>query len=969
MMGNAIHKPIEPRMRCGLCGLMFFILLLFSATVRAQDPLYRSYNTSSGLCSNQVFEMLQDRKGYLWFSTNQGVSRFDGRNFKNFTGEEGMIDNSIIGLDEDYKGRIWCRGITGRICFIEGDSIINIEAKIPGYFANSLFVDDDDVIWVGCQSLGQYYKIHPPYQQQNLEIINTSHKGIYIVRHPRGIIYTRNDLSQTAILEDLRYGTLTRLNIPNSKTNLKVKSSGDSLFVGSDERVYSISNNTARLVLALDFTPINLFADPISNLWICHPSSGINRFSGAAGESYFTDFSINGFMQDHEGSYWFATSTQGVIYVRSLDSKRYTANLKHTQRIDKLYATPDGIIATTIYGEAMKIDSVNRISYIDIKSTVPEGFKLSKHANFFNNYVDGVVIKQLANQGFSHLIENNRTLQQSETYEACYSLVCYQALLRNQKIQDAYTAPVRINASATMGSDSIMLATNSGLYVFSRGKFHSFNDPSGKLFVRINELEYDSNGRLWMATAGKGILMLDGKKISHFSNDQGLNSNYCESITIQNDSIFIGTRHGINLLRFDSSSAVSITNLSKTMGFPDQTAYALKAYLNRIYVLSDDGLTSHSLVEQNNPLQPPRVYIESLQANGISVPLSGKIEIPYNQNNVVIRFSCISFLSPNTNYFKYKLSGSDEDWKTTSASELNFASLQPGKYELRVIGFNALDIASGEPLTIAFTILPAWWNSTQFIVLSGFAIFLVVFFSIRYWIHLEKKKVREKEATLTQLAAVEMRALRAQMNPHFIFNSLNSIQHYILEQDKITAHSLLSRFSKLMRNVLDNSKEDHISLLKELETLKLYLDLEMIRFQDRFNYEIVIDPELETLTTMIPPMIIQPFVENAILHGVLPKTTDDGFISIHLERREQSIFCSVRDNGIGRKKANELHQFSEDEHQSHGLSITRERLQLHNKAQKHQHPIEFEFHDLFDARGIAMGTRVEIIIPALSTTQ
>jgi signal transduction histidine kinase len=472
-----------------------------------------------------------------------------------------------------------------------------------------------------------------------------------------------------------------------------------------------------------------------------------------------------------------------------------------------------------------------------------------------------------------------------------------------------------------------------------------------------------------MATAGKGILMLDGKKISHFSNDQGLNSNYCESITIQNDSIFIGTRHGINLLRFDSSSAVSITNLSKTLGFPDQAAYALKVYLNRIYVLSDDGLTSHSLVEQNNPLQPPRVYIESLQANGISVPLNGKIEIPYNQNNVVIRFSCISFLSPNTNYFKYKLSGSDEDWKTTSASELNFASLQPGKYELRVIGFNALDIASGEPLTIAFTILPAWWNSTQFIVLSGFAIFLVVFFSIRYWIHLEKKKVREKEATLTQLAAVEMRALRAQMNPHFIFNSLNSIQHYILEQDKITAHSLLSRFSKLMRNVLDNSKEDHISLLKELETLKLYLDLEMIRFQDRFNYEIVIDPELETLTTMIPPMIIQPFVENAILHGVLPKTTDDGFISIHLERREQSIFCSVRDNGIGRKKANELHQFSEDEHQSHGLSITRERLQLHNKAQKHQHPIEFEFHDLFDARGIAMGTRVEIIIPALSTTQ
>ena len=172
-----------------------------------------------------------------------------------------------------------------------------------------------------------------------------------------------------------------------------------------------------------------------------------------------------------------------------------------------------------------------------------------------------------------------------------------------------------------------------------------------------------------------------------------------------------------------------------------------------------------------------------------------------------------------------------------------------------------------------------------------------------------------------------------------------------------------------MRNVLDNSKEDHISLLKELETLKLYLDLEMIRFQDRFNYEIVIDPELETLTTMIPPMIIQPFVENAILHGVLPKTTDDGFISIHLESREQSIFCSVRDNGIGRKKANELHQFSEDEHQSHGLSITRERLQLHNKVQKHQHPIEFVFHDLFDARGMAIGTRVEIIIPALFTKQ
>lgn len=229
-----------------------------------------------------------------------------------------------------------------------------------------------------------------------------------------------------------------------------------------------------------------------------------------------------------------------------------------------------------------------------------------------------------------------------------------------------------------------------------------------------------------------------------------------------------------------------------------------------------------------------------------------------------------------------------------------------------------------------------------------------------------KQEFEAKIVLQNEVSIKEVSALRAQMNPHFIFNSLNSIQHLILNNDRVMALKYLSKFGKLTRNVLESSIETQSVLRKEIELLKSYLELESLRFEGVFKYEIHVDEDLDTNNVEIPLLLVQPYVENAILHGLLPKKKDEKLLTISFEREKNNIICSIEDNGVGRAAAQRTSTYSKREKKSRGMEITGKRLELLGQSELGRNSVEIT--DKFDSKGHPAGTKVVIrIFDALKT--
>jgi LytS/YehU family sensor histidine kinase len=309
--------------------------------------------------------------------------------------------------------------------------------------------------------------------------------------------------------------------------------------------------------------------------------------------------------------------------------------------------------------------------------------------------------------------------------------------------------------------------------------------------------------------------------------------------------------------------------------------------------------------------------------------------------------------------FSYKLEGYHEKWIETKDRRIIFQNLNPGNYKLRIKVLNN-DIASQE-LMIGFVILKPFWFKWWFISLGSVTILLLIWLVVYLRSQSIKKYERQRTELSERISEFEMKALRAQMNPHFIFNVINSIQNYILDNNVDAALDYLSDFAKLIRLTLDNVSKKRITLEEELKYLKYYLKLEQMRFDKRFETNIIVPPEFESRRFLIPSMILQPYVENSIKHG-FPFSDKGGKIHIEFQVIDSNILkCIIEDNGIGRKKARELNK-SKINHSSKGTYIINERFSLLNQTQQRK-GFKVDIIDLYDESDLAIGTRVEIFIP------
>jgi two-component sensor histidine kinase len=338
-----------------------------------------------------------------------------------------------------------------------------------------------------------------------------------------------------------------------------------------------------------------------------------------------------------------------------------------------------------------------------------------------------------------------------------------------------------------------------------------------------------------------------------------------------------------------------------------------------------------------------------------------EMKLPNNKNFLQFEFAATSFNNSNQNQYAYQLEGADKDWVYSgNRNTVSYSGLKSGTYTFKTKAANN-DGIWGEERKIKIHIQPPFYATWWFIAATILFFSGLIFVWNRYRIQQTRKEEKLKAVFQQQIAETEMKALRAQMNPHFIFNSLNSIQKYILKNEHFEASQYLTKFSRLIRLILDHSNQSTILLSSELELLKLYVEMESLRFDNKFDYKIIAGENLLPDTVEIPSMLIQPYVENAIWHGLLHKE-ERGILRITFNKQsETDLTVIIEDDGIGREKAAELKSKQVLKKKSYGMQITEDRIAIINRAQNIN--ATFEINDLKDQLGNAAGTKVVLVIP------
>lgn len=473
----------------------------------------------------------------------------------------------------------------------------------------------------------------------------------------------------------------------------------------------------------------------------------------------------------------------------------------------------------------------------------------------------------------------------------------------------------------------------------------------------------DLTGNFWFGLYGAGIGFYNADKdmVRVFSRQEGLAGVGFISMFVNHDGkIWTNSEYGITI--FDPTD-YSTANLTERNGLRTGLDFNMHLQKDGTVILSTYDALSFFRPDDlfKNPSAPEveisafRIFDDDYVTN-TSINHIEEIKLSYHQNYFTIEFTSASYDNPEGITYSYMLEGVDPNWiHNGSGNTVSYTNIDGGTYYFKVKARSGAGIWSTKEKGLKITIVPPFWKTPWFMILAGTLVLFLTFVIISIRIRNIKKQELAKSEHNKRIAELEMTALRAQMNPHFIFNCLNSINRYILKSDRDTAAEYVTKFSRLIRLILDNSRNNIVSLSDEISALKLYIEMETMRFENKFKYLIEISPEIETDKTMVPPMIFQPYVENAIWHGLMHKD-GPGKIEIKVRKDKEYLFCTIDDNGVGRKRAGEMESKFSVKNKSHGLMVTAKRLTIYNQQENMRD--EITIIDKVDSHGVPNGTKV-----------
>ena len=980
--------------------LICFTFILYSADIKGQHPVYRHFSVDDGLPSTEIYHVFQDSKGYIWLATNIGVSRYDGQKFVNFDKQDGLPENTVFEIYEDAIGRVWFVSFPCQLSFYIDDSIhpyknnskLNTLAGgglIP--VKGSFCVNRDGSVFISFLSKGLYKidnegRIIHCYTKLSNSGLNIVEEDSKILLSQKGVGVSKDDYIDinTSIVKKR---LLHKRSSNYSYSNIYATKGDHAIYFAQNEFLTCVKKSGVVSEKNMINRVIYIQSDPNNNLWVGTDKSGVVCFKD--GDicfepflNYLKDYSVSSICFDKEGGKWFTTIENGLFYLPSEEFLSYTTDDGlSNNKVNDVVIFRDQIVLGT-HDPFINIISPKGVFKRKISSSLNGTiFRLLNEDNKVlwigtNDYlysIDNDIINKYANMHTKY-----------QLYKGTRSVFCIKDLLMDSdgrliigesngisifqhgkvKYSSFYDDQIslRIEKVKEIAKETYLLGSADGLWRYTKGKFDNLGKDIPFFKYRVTDISYSrSNDFLALGTKGSGIVIQLKDTIIIISKSNGLSSNSISSLLLLGNHLWIGTNYGLNVLDINSvkSKNFKISSYYKVNGLVSNEINEIEGDEKNIYIATNQGLTIFNYSNYNPLITPPPIYISSFWIMKQNAEVKTEYKLKYNQNLISIEYIGLSYRDGGNLKYKYRLKGLDEKWNYTANTNVEYAFLPSGDYLFEVVAINSDGIESSKPATISFIILPPFWKTWWFILIIVLAFGLLAYF---YYLSRLKQIKRENELRNDNNWYRQL-ALAKQMDPHFVFNTLNSIQSFIIKNDRLASTQYLSKFSKLMRLILNNSQKQAVPVGDEIAALTLYLELESLRFQQRFEYHLILDPEIETTACYIPAFLIQPFLENAIWHGIMG-IKGIGRITIELKKHKNQITCIVEDNGIGRIKSEEVKTSVQKAKQSYGTSLVESRLNLLNNLYGIEMKVQFV--DLYHQDGNSAGTRVIINLPIIS---
>ena len=958
-------------------------ILLFLAVKNLAIAQNGSLQKIKGLPTEEVYDVFADSKGYIWAGHSLGISRYDGIGFTSFN----CPDQTALGITricEDKEGRIWCHNFNGQVFYIQDEQMhlfeqynANTEISFP-----DMLIHDSELIITSLKGIfvcntktmqGRYLRSKSGIGGSRTLTLNheavitfdskTAHKYtkdkgfIEIPIIPvKGILYEDRNRAFNIVTinaSDTIYGY-------NNETNdfFKFIEKNDSLWIVSSEKVPGMINtvvkcndtiwiNTKEFTYSLNGTKkiigkniSDLVKDKTGNIWISSLQGGLsaNMFYNGWKKQFLPFLPKGDFIRaivSADGNMLYGTQKGKVIIYRdgkvlatlSLPAKAGSVESIHLLPNNRLVIAPSlGLyLANTQLRKLYAISDIGTLKSIALTDT---SFLLAYAQTLARIPITPVLRRFLASKKVTGEME--------DAYAAEFK--------EGVKIKEIYLRDLRCYL---VNFDSLSKKTYA---IFKTGLTEIINDSIIEVAIHKKPVSttclIQNNHKVYIGTLNNGLYIKSKQTIQNISSEAGLISN-----TIIQMKLF---ENHLLLMEPDYLQIWDITKgrISATIPLPkDNAGVATEVLFNNgtVYLTFAEALYQLKLADLgSNSLT---AYLLQAISSDKNISKDTNPSLDYHDNNIQFVLSSPSYLYPEATYFLYRLKGSSDDqWKKINGPvfRISFASLSPRNYQFEAYAVNFQGIRSSETIVYQFSVLSPIWLRWWFISLFGLlAIGLFNLFIFQRIRSIKKRDalVIDKLTLQNDLRKSLLKTIVAQMNPHFIFNALNTIQSFVYKNDKRSVSNYMGKFSGLIRKILDTSNLDLISLEEELEILYLYLDLEKARFEEDLFVSFHVDPDIDPAEITIPPMFIQPYIENAIKHGLFHKKSHKFLeISIGIDNAtpDYLIIC-VEDNGIGRKQSMEINKNAgRSSHTSFATSALQNRINLINQTLDREILIQIE---------------------------
>lgn len=945
----------------------------------AQEPVSIHLTEANGLPDIEFYDSIEDAEGYIWLAGNKGLFRYDGKEYIAYSHPE-KRGRSFFNLKLDAKGRLWFNNIAGQFFYIENNKIvlfIDVQNRLNGALADYtihneylLIRKQKGTIWIDLNTK-KVVNTTPNVFGTNIGYIENDR--YYYLSNENKLRY------QNIQTKEIKEAVKTQLNpakeYPSFTSFYKVYNGHLLLFqskIGDQNSLFHIQNETitelqlpaelneTRTQVIQEFDKLFYFAT--MNGIIVTKRSG-NQLKIIA--RYLQSYATTEITKDFQQNLWIPTLNTGVFVIPN-ESLRVVSNTKKNisaleKKTDSTYFTGDtkgninvvnlkgNIKETFNFNDNSNVRKLNynpttKILYYNSDKQVLKYHTENKTSNRIQKLSPAKSISHIKNdqylQSYSHGTfygneEKSTEINQKRAYKSIYSK-------HNKK---AYIANI----------DGLLLYDS--LFNFQKAIQHK-NKP-----IFSFDIDEASDGIIWAATYDNGVLGIKNDKVVTVLNtENGLASKSINKIKTDGKNLWIVTDNG---LQYYTSNTQTFQTINKRDGLLSYNINNIETFGNEVIFSSNLGIFRFNKRTVFKQWSTPEVYFTNINLEEKQVPLTTTYTIKQQQSEIEIRFNSKGFQSDTFVRYEYQLKGFNDSWNVIDKGQLavKFNTLPAGNFTFNLRAKNASGTQYSEPKSIQFSITLPFWKQAWFIILvMCTALAIVILYYKKQIRSREKQKNKELQQLEIdkQLVNLRLENLRSQMNPHFIFNALNSIQEYIVLNQQNLASTYLVKFSRLIRTYLEQSQEKEITLDQELKALNLYLELEKVRFEEELTYEISVAENLALETIKIPSLFIQPYIENAIKHGLHHKI-DNRKLAVSFKKQNEQLVCEITDNGIGRKAAQQIKESQTQYYKSFATRANTERVELINKDRLQK--IEVLISDLTDENQQPTGTCVSIQIP------